>query len=250
MRVTAVDGRILGASYQGASCTLITCSIPALSPHRMSAQAGTPAATSQSPAASPADAPPQDALSQNASQVDRVILEYLRTRGHTTAERALLESLDGSSPDSTSKEPDNISAEDLIKKLAVYVQKPSRPGENVLKDSSSVLTGLSAMGNPSNIHSLIASIGAVGAEEVLSLDPTDKQEGFRELESWVDGSLDMYRVCGIRTAYWNCILISIEQPEFRPILFPIFCHFYLDLIQHGFKEAGMSASDCLVVQLR
>ncbi|KAG9222733.1 hypothetical protein CCMSSC00406_0004647 [Pleurotus cornucopiae] len=187
----------------------------------MSAQAGTPAATSQSPAASPADAPPQDAVSQNASQVDRVILEYLRTRGHTTAERALLESLDGSSPDSTSKEPDNISAEDLIKKLAVYVQKPSRPGENVLKDSSSVLTGLSAMGNPSNIHSLIASIGAVGAEEVLSLDPTDKQEGFRELESWVDGSLDMYR------------------PEFRPILFPIFCHFYLDLIQHGFKEAAI-----------
>jgi len=28
------------------------------------------------------------------------------------------------------------------------------------------------------------------------------------------------------------------QPEFRPILFPIFCHFYLDLIQHGFKDAG------------
>ena len=30
------------------------------------------------------------------------------------------------------------------------------------------------------------------------------------------------------------------QPEFRPILFPIFCHFYLDLIQHGFKDAGMN----------
>ncbi|KAJ3552076.1 hypothetical protein NM688_g4350 [Phlebia brevispora] len=77
------------------------------------------------------------------------------------------------------------------------------------------------MGNPANIQSLIASIGPVGAEEILSLDPTDKQEGFRELEAWVDGSLDMYR------------------PEFRPILFPIFCHFYLDLIQHGFKEAAM-----------
>ncbi|GLB36081.1 putative WD40 associated region in TFIID subunit, NTD2 domain [Lyophyllum shimeji] len=76
------------------------------------------------------------------------------------------------------------------------------------------------MGNPSNIQNLIASIGSVGAEEILSLDPTDKQEGFRELEAWVDGSLDMYR------------------PEFRPILFPIFCHFYLDLIQHGFKDAA------------
>jgi transcription initiation factor TFIID subunit 5 len=28
------------------------------------------------------------------------------------------------------------------------------------------------------------------------------------------------------------------QPEFRPILFPIFCHFYLDLVQLGFKDAG------------
>lgn len=30
----------------------------------------------------------------------------------------------------------------------------------------------------------------------------------------------------------------LPQPEFRPILFPIFCHFYLDLIQQGFKESG------------
>lgn len=37
-----------------------------------------------------------------------------------------------------------------------------------------------------------------------------------------------------------CLIIL--QPEFRPILFPIFCHFYLDLIQHGFKDAGMFLS--------
>ena len=39
------------------------------------------------------------------------------------------------------------------------------------------------------------------------------------------------------------------QPEFRPILFPIFCHFYLDLIQQGFKEAGqvpLSAASMVV----
>ncbi|KAJ7630871.1 TFIID and SAGA subunit [Roridomyces roridus] len=77
------------------------------------------------------------------------------------------------------------------------------------------------MGNPSNIQNLLASIGPVGAEDILSLDPTDKQEGYRELEAWVDGSLDMYR------------------PEFRPILFPIFCHFYLDLIQRGLKDAAV-----------
>ncbi|KAH8835724.1 TFIID and SAGA subunit [Flagelloscypha sp. PMI_526] len=78
------------------------------------------------------------------------------------------------------------------------------------------------MGNPTNIQNLIASIGAVGAEEILYQDPSDRHEGFKELESWVDGSLDMYR------------------PQFRPILFPIFCHFYLELIQNGFKDAALS----------
>ena len=30
----------------------------------------------------------------------------------------------------------------------------------------------------------------------------------------------------------------MTQPQFRPIIFPIFCHFYLDLVQFGFKDAG------------
>ena len=34
------------------------------------------------------------------------------------------------------------------------------------------------------------------------------------------------------------LMLIAPKPEFRPILFPIFCHFYLDLIQKGFKEAG------------
>ncbi|KAF8527845.1 TFIID and SAGA subunit [Hysterangium stoloniferum] len=72
------------------------------------------------------------------------------------------------------------------------------------------------------LSKLLASLDATGAEEMLSLDPTDKAEGFKDLEIWVDGSLDMYR------------------PEFRPILFPIFVHFYLDLIEFGFKEAALS----------
>ncbi|KAG6898060.1 hypothetical protein C0992_006538 [Termitomyces sp. T32_za158] len=177
----------------------------------------TPPASSQSPAApSPAQEP-----SHNVSQVDRAVLEYLRSRGHNSAEKALLAELEGATPDDKGKAAETIDADELVKTLAVFAHKPSRPGENVLKDSSSVLQELTAMGNPSNIQSLISSIGSVGAEEILSLDPTDKQEGFRELEAWVDGSLDMYR------------------PEFRPILFPIFCHFYLDLAQHGFKDAAL-----------
>ena len=95
---------------------------------------------------------------------------------------------------SAASAPATISAEDFTKKAAVFAQDAKRPGENAFKDSSTVLQELGTMGNPPNIQNLIASIGPLGAEEILSLDPTDKHEGFRELESWVDGSLDMYRV--------------------------------------------------------
>lgn len=150
----------------------------------------TPPTSSQSPVApSPANA--QDS---SASAAEKLVLEYLRARGHTAAEKAFLEDLDGATPDDKGKQPETIGVDDLVKALAVFAQKPSRPGENILKDSSNVLQELTAMGNPANIQNLIASIGSVGAEELLSLDPTDKQEGFRELEAWVDGSLDMYRV--------------------------------------------------------
>lgn len=154
----------------------------------------TPPASSQSPAATTPANVSQDSTN-TLNIADRIVLEYLRSRGHTSAEKAFKEEIEASSPSDKGKQPEIIPPEELIKSLAVFAQsKPSRPTENALKDSSSVLHELSAMGNPPNIQSLIASIGAVGAEEILSLDPTDKQEGFRELEAWVDGSLDMYRV--------------------------------------------------------
>jgi len=156
----------------------------------------TPTGSSQSPAApSPAN---QTQESSNLPAADRAVIEYLRARGHTQAAKTLLEELEVSSPNDGTKQSDTIGADELVKALSVFAQKPSRPGENILKDSGNVLQELTAMGNPVNIQNLIASIGSVGAEELLSLDPTDKQEGFRELEAWVDGSLDMYRV----RLYW------------------------------------------------
>lgn len=153
----------------------------------------TPPASSQSPAATTPVNVSQDSNTLNIA--DRIVLEYLRSRGHTAAEKVFKEEIETSSPSDKGKQPEIIPPEELIKSLAVFAQsKATRSTDNALKDSSSVLHELSAMGNPPNIQSLIASIGAVGAEEILSLDPTDKQEGFRELEGWVDGSLDMYRV--------------------------------------------------------
>jgi len=157
---------------------------------------GTPPAETSSPEEiSPPNTNAQDPL-QNASATDRMVIEYLRARGLTSAEQALVDALDSGDPDDKGKGPEasTISTEELVKRLAVYAQKPSRPGENVLNDGANVLQELTTMGNPTNIQNLIASIGAVGAEEILSLDPTDKQDGFTELEAWVDGSLDMYRV--------------------------------------------------------
>ncbi|KAI9065830.1 TFIID and SAGA subunit [Trametes sanguinea] len=190
--------------------------------------AATPAASTPdgvSPSAT--NAPATDSSKDVTSNADQLILEYLRARGLKEAEKSFLEELErkASATDDKGKQPETaatttISQEELVKQLAIFAQKPADPAQNALKDSSNVLQELSSTGTPQNIQNLISSIGQVGAEEILSLDPTDKHEGFRELEAWVDGSLDMYR------------------PEFRPILFPIFCHFYLDLVQQGLREAA------------
>lgn len=139
--------------------------------------------------------PQEPAVNEN--DVDRLVLQYLRAKGHTGAEKALLDEIDGSSSDSRNSRPQTINAEELVKTLAVFSQNPSRPGENVLKDSSTVLSELSAMGTSSALQALISNISSVGAEEILTEDPSDKPEGFRELVAWVEGSLDMYRVCHV-----------------------------------------------------
>ncbi|KAL0578724.1 Transcription initiation factor TFIID subunit 5 [Marasmius crinis-equi] len=159
---------------------------------------------------------------QTVSESELAVLEYLRARGYSTAEKALLQAIEDGSSDDKGKQPETLSSHELVKTLAVFAQTPSRPGENALKDSGTVIQELTAMGNPSNIQNLISSIASVGSEDILSNDHTDKQEGYKELEAWVEGSLDMYR------------------PEFRPILFPIFCHFYLDLVQDGHKDAALN----------
>jgi len=149
--------------------------------------AATPAASS-SGGVSPTTGP------QDSNSIDRLVLDYLRSRGYKSAEATLLETLEAGTTEDAEKEK-TVSSSELVKTLAVFAQKPSRPGENVLKDNINVLQELTTMGNPPNIQNLIASLGGVGAEDILSVDPTDKQEGFKELEAWVEGSLDMYKVC-------------------------------------------------------
>lgn len=156
--------------------------------------AASPSSSHSPPATSPPNASQEVAPTLNS--VDQAIAEYLRARGHHDAEKAFLqEVVEGRTPDDKTKPPEEIGKDEFIRSLAVFAQKVTRPGENLLKDSGTVLQQLSSMGNPTAIQKLIASIGAIGSEEVISADPTDREEGFRELEAWVDGSLDMYRVC-------------------------------------------------------
>ncbi|TDL28530.1 TFIID and SAGA subunit [Rickenella mellea] len=190
----------------------------------------TPAASNPSSGSlSPANQLP-DAPTRPGNSTEQLILTYLRERGHRNAERALREALNLPLTEDDGKWGDSakitVSESELRKHLVPFWQKKDRPpGENLFADPNLTLQALLTSGAAPNptVTGLLASIGAggVGADEILSLDPTDKHEGFRDLEAWVDGSLDMYR------------------PEFRPILFPIFCHFYLDLIQLGFRDAGL-----------
>ena len=149
----------------------------------------------------PSQSPVQEVPTPNATQdvvqaadTDRLVLEYLKVRGYKGAEEALSESIDDSSESNKAPESTTISADELISKIAVFASKPSRPGENVFKSTPNVLEGLVGMNNPTTIHDLIASLGAIGAEDILVSDPTDKRGGYRELEAWVEGSLEMYQV--------------------------------------------------------
>jgi transcription initiation factor TFIID subunit 5 len=159
-------------------------------------------------------APPSAETNQATLAADRLVLEYLRARGHKSAEQALTESI--SSSDDKGKSPIIISGEELVKKLTIFAEKPAQPGENTLKTTLGVQKELASAVNSSNLQNLIASIGPVGAEEILSLDPNDKHEGFRELVSWVEGSLDMYRVRPAYSSLRDLVLTTQSSPNSVP----------------------------------
>lgn len=54
---------------------------------------------------------------------------------------------------------------------------------------------------------MIAALRSRGRDEAVVLDPSERGEAFRQLESWVDGSLDIYRVC-----FAFILLTSFTEP--------------------------------------
>ncbi|KAJ1310224.1 hypothetical protein OPQ81_006966 [Rhizoctonia solani] len=123
------------------------------------------------------------------------ILEYLRQRGFKRAEQALLEDT------GKTQSLDELSKQNLPEESAAPAKvDPEQAG----KDAA-----------------VIAALRSRGRDEAVVLDPAERAEAFRQLESWVDGSLDIYR------------------HEFRPLLFPVYCHFYLDLVTDGYKTLAI-----------
>ena len=167
------------------------------------AQSNSPDA--QSP---PSTEPPQETAPQQEDgepNVDQMVLDYLRHRGHGGAERALRDSLGLPSPPaeddsvaeaSTSESQQQVVSDaELRKHLVPFWERRDKPGENALTDPKVTMQSLLSGGvTTPSVAKLIETINPGGADEILSLDPTDKHEGFRDLESWVEGSLDMYRV--------------------------------------------------------
>lgn len=123
-----------------------------------------------------------------------MILEYLRKRGHKNAEQALREALEDGGAEA-SETVVTVSDEELRKHLVPFWEKKEGSGDNALSDGDITMQSLLTGGvTAPSVTKLLESIGPGGADEILSLDPTDRHEGFRDLEAWVDGSLDMYRV--------------------------------------------------------
>lgn len=90
----------------------------------------------------------------------------------------------------------------------------------------------------------IEATGSADVVEVLVTDPNDMLAGYKQLEDWIYGGLDMYRVSTGTDCVFHPLTLSLgEQAEFYPLLFPVFCHFYLELVSQGFKESGQKLSN-------
>lgn len=153
----------------------------------------------------PEPSSPANTNSQDGSvNADKVFLDYLRSRGFRKTEQAMREEMESGSPSENarttrSRNKAQVNPAELVKKISPHVASSSSDTGNAMSDAEQSLnlleSAVASMPGTPGLAKLLASLGATGAEEALSLDPTDKAEGFKDLEMWVDGSLDMYQVC-------------------------------------------------------
>ena len=114
-------------------------------------------------------------------------------------------------------------------------------GQNIFDNASlmqeKLQAGLQQIA-PLSLSGILATENLKASAQLME-DPIPRQIAFRDLQVWVEGSLDMYKVRISPNAPQITLTQIHLQPEFRPLLFPVFVHFYLDFVAQGFKEAGM-----------
>ncbi|EOR04182.1 Transcription initiation factor TFIID subunit 5 [Wallemia ichthyophaga EXF-994] len=142
-----------------------------------------------------------------------IVLEYLRRKGFSGAEEALKSDLTSKGINAgTNNHTQTL--EELARQSADSIKNHNQD-DNIPPGPSKDSVLLDLVKLASNDH-----LGKVTTDRLLLTDPTERERGFRDLDRWVEGSLDVYR------------------PQLRPILFPIFVHTYLDLISLSFQKSA------------
>lgn len=89
-----------------------------------------------------------------------------------------------------------IQKDEVVKSVAPYVAKSTTEPANALQETQVTAQALQAIpSTKEKLATLLTSVGAGnGSTDILALDPSDRLGGYSDLEAWVDGSLDMYKV--------------------------------------------------------
>ncbi len=84
------------------------------------------------------------------------------------------------------------------------------------------MTELAAKNAPRDLNASAngGSSNEVDGAEALAKDPTDTSRGYRMIQNWIEGGLEVY------------------QAELRPLLLPLFIHTYLTLVEGGYGDAA------------
>ena len=104
-----------------------------------------------------------------------------------------------------------IQKDEVVKVTAPYASRSTSDVSNALAEHQGTTQALQAIPSThEKLATLLTSVSATkGAEDILSLDPADRLGGYSELENWVDGSLDMYRVDILSFSLTHNLLIDV-----------------------------------------
>ena len=85
--------------------------------------------------------------------------------------------------------------EDIVKAISPYAARSSSDRTNILQEPSAAEEALKEIPQPQErLAQLLNAASKQGSADILALDPSDRITAYTELESWVEGSLDMYKV--------------------------------------------------------